>query len=315
MPATWLDPLVGGLIGLIVGSFLNVVIARLPRMMERAWLDEAADALSPPEGTPHPWPSVMGPSTPIPAVIGQAGAALRRALEALPPMGLAQPGSHCRACGHRIRWYQNVPVLSWLFLRGRCAACGTWFGARYLLVELATGLLFALCAARWGLSPLALAWAVFAALLVCQFMIDLDTQLLPDSLNYLLLWLGLLVAALGWTVPLKSAVFGAALGYLILWGFYHLYRLATGKQGMGYGDFKLMAALGAWFGADHLLALILASSAVGSVLGIGLIVAGRLAHKDVPISFGPFIAGAGLVFLIIGPAEVRALVPFAFPLR
>ncbi|MBK8073294.1 MAG: prepilin peptidase [Ramlibacter sp.] len=312
----WESALAGGVLGLLVGSFLNVVISRLPRMMDREWLTEVAGTLESDErGGNGPWSQVFGHKLAVPPVLGQASTVLQKALEALPPLGLARPGSHCTHCGHRIRWYENIPVFSYLVLRGKCSACGHSFGVRYLLVELFTGGIFALCAYRWGLTPLALAWAVFAAILVCQFLIDLDTQLLPDSLNYPLLWLGLLVAMAGWTIPLKSAVLGAALGYLILWGFFHAYRLATGKEGMGYGDFKLMAALGAWLGADYLLALILLSSLVGSVLGVALLVAGRIAHKDIPISFGPFIAGAGLLCLILGPAEVRNLIPFAFPLR
>jgi leader peptidase (prepilin peptidase)/N-methyltransferase len=157
-------------------------------------------------------------------------------------------------------------------------------------------------------------WAAFAALLLCQFLIDLDTQLLPDSLNYLLLWLGLLAAVMGWTeVPLRLAVWGAILGYLSLWTVYHAYRLATGKEGMGYGDFKLLAALGAWLGAHYLVGIILLSSIVGAVLGGALLVSGKLANKDIPISFGPFLAGAGLLCLVLGPPEVARMIPFAFP--
>jgi leader peptidase (prepilin peptidase)/N-methyltransferase len=208
-----------------------------------------------------------------------------------------------------------VPVLSYLFLRGRCSACKTRISPRYPLVEVVTGALFALCAWRYGLSPTAALWAAFAALLVCQFLIDLDTQYLPDSLNYALLWLGLIGAAAGLTrVPLASAVWGAVFGYLSLWLVYHAYRLATGKEGMGYGDFKLLAALGAWLGADYLIAIVLVSSLVGAILGSLLLLVGKLAHKDVPISFGPFLAGAGLVCLIAGPDTVRQWIPFAFPL-
>ena len=151
---------------------------------------------------------------------------------------------------------------------------------------------------------------------MCQFLIDLDTQLLPDSLNYLLLWLGLIGAALGWTgVSLGMAVWGAVFGYLSLWAVYHLFRLATGKEGMGYGDFKLLAALGAWLGADYLVAIILVSSLVGSVLGLALLVVGKLAHKDIPISFGPFLAGAGLVCLVLGPDAVQAGDPVRLSVR
>lgn len=302
------NAVLGGILGLLIGSFLNVVIHRLPRQMERDWWASSAETLGDEDG----YRRVFG--RPLPAALSVAHARLTQDMGALAPFSLARPRSRCGHCGHGIRWYENLPVLSYLFLRGRCAACGTPIGLRYPLVELATGALFALCGWRWGLSAQALAWAAFAGVLVAQFFIDLDTQLLPDSLNYPLLWLGLVAAALGWTgVPLASAVWGAALGYLALWSVYHLYRLATGKHGMGYGDFKLLAALGAWFGADYLIGIILVSSLVGAVLGGALLLAGRLAHKDIPIAFGPFLAGAGLVCLVLGPAEVRALIPFAFP--
>jgi leader peptidase (prepilin peptidase)/N-methyltransferase len=163
------------------------------------------------------------------------------------------------------------------------------------------------------LSAQAAAWAAFAALLICLFLIDMDTQILPDDLNYSLLWLGLLVSALGWSVPLRSAVWGAALGYLVFWGIFQAFKLATGKEGMGYGDFKLLAALGAWLGVEYLLAIILLSSIVGAVIGIVLLVVGKLANKDIPMPFGPYLAGAGLVCLALSPAAVPALLPFAFP--
>ncbi len=313
----WLDAAIGGVLGLLIGSFLNVVVYRLPAMMYRDWLHEASDnlmAADPRMGVPVSlWDLVFGGKTPPPAHLHASAAAAGQALTTLAPLNLMRPRSHCRACGHAVRWYQNLPVLSWLALRGRCAACGTRIGWRYPLVELVTAALFAMCAWRWGLTPVAAAWALFGALLLCQFLIDMDTQLLPDPLNYLLLWAGLLAAALGWTIPLASAVWGAAAGYMVLWLFFHAYRLLTGKEGMGYGDFKLLAALGAWLGADHLLAILVLSSIVGALLGGALLMRGRLAHKDVPIAFGPFLAGAGLLCLVLGPAEVRHMVPFAFP--
>ncbi|KAF1047926.1 prepilin peptidase [Xylophilus sp.] len=302
------DAVIAGLFGLLVGSFLNVVIHRLPRMLERSWWLSAGETL----GDAASYQRVFG--RPAPALLEAAHVQLASDAQTLGPYSLARPRSRCGRCGHGIRWYENLPVLSYVFLRGRCSACRAPIGLRYPLVELATGALFALCAWRWGISLQGVAWAGFASILVVQFAIDLDTQLLPDDLNYPLLWLGLLAAAIGWSgVPLASAVWGAALGYLALWSVYHLYRLATGKEGMGYGDFKLLAALGAWFGAEYLLAIVLVSSLVGAVLGGGLLLAGRLAHKDIPIAFGPFLAGAGLVCLAVGPAEVRALAPFAFP--
>ncbi|CAN7752964.1 A24 family peptidase [Pseudorhodoferax sp. LjRoot39] len=318
MPGTaWLDAALGGVLGLLIGSFLNVVVYRVPAMMYRGWLRESSDnlmAADPQMGVPTSlWDLVFGSKAAPPPHLYASAEAAGKALDALAPLDLVQPRSRCRACGHQIRWYENLPVLSWLALRGACSACSARIGWRYPLVELATGALFALCAWRWGLGPVAAAWALFAALLLCQFLIDLDTQLLPDQLNYLLLWSGLLASALGWTVPLSAAVWGAAAGYLVLWAFFHAYRLLTGKEGMGYGDFKLLAALGAWLGADHLLAILLLSSIVGALLGGALLLRGRLAHKDVPIAFGPFLAGAGLLCLVLGPDQVRHLAPFAFP--
>ncbi|WP_211260243.1 prepilin peptidase [Xenophilus azovorans] len=311
----WIDAAAGGVLGLLIGSFLNVVIHRVPLMMYRGWLTDALANLSSSQDTPTLWQLVFGTGSAQPKPLVQAADDGLAQVDNLPPLGLARPASRCGHCGHRIRWYENIPLLSYLALRGRCSGCRTGIGWRYPLVELATGLLFALCAWRFGLTITGALWAAFAALLVCQFAIDLDTQLLPDSLNYPLLWLGLIGAAAGWTgVPLSSALWGAVFGYLALWLVFHGYRLVTGKEGMGYGDFKLLAALGAWLGADFLIAIVLVSSLVGALLGGLLLLAGRLAHKDIPISFGPFLAGAGLVCLMIGPATVREWMPFAFPL-
>jgi len=277
-----LDALVAALFGLLVGSFLNVVIHRLPKMLERQWAAECAQL----NGKP----------------VEDQGA-----------FNLVVPRSRCPHCGHAIRWYENIPVVSWLALRGRCSACKARISIRYPIVEVVTAAFFAICGWRWGLTMPAAAWAAFAALLICLFLIDADTQILPDDLNYPLLWLGLLVSAMGWTVPLRSAVWGAALGYLVFWGIFQAYKLATGKEGMGYGDFKLLAALGAWLGAEYLLAIILLSSVVGAVIGIVLLLVGRLANKEIPMPFGPYLAGAGLVCLALGPATLPALLPFAFP--
>ncbi len=308
------DAALAGVLGLLIGSFLNVVVYRLPAMMLRSWLEESVGNLVPAEGGPSLWRQVFGARTPIPAKLESGAAEAAVALEALPPFNLSRPASRCGQCGHAIRWYENIPVVSYLVLRGRCAACKTHISVRYPLVELVTSALFALCAYRYGISLTGALWAAFAALLVCQFLIDLDTQLLPDSINYLLLWSGLVGAATGLTgVAVSAAVWGAALGYLSLWLIYHAYRLATGKEGMGYGDFKLLAALGAWLGAEYLIGIVLLSSLVGAVLGLILLGAGRLANKDIPISFGPFLAGAGLICLIVGPHEIRQLIPFAFP--
>ncbi len=272
-----------GVLGLLVGSFLNVVIYRLPKMLEVEWADNCAE--------------LAGAEPPV-----------------REPFNLARPRSRCQQCQHMIRWYENIPVLSYLALRGRCSNCKAAIGMRYPLVELATGLLFAALAGMYGLTMTGLVWAILACLLVVQFFIDFDTQLLPDDLNYLILWIGLIASAMGWTtIALPSAVWGAVLGYLSLWTVYQVHHRLTGKHGMGHGDFKLLAGLGAWFGAEYLVAIILLSSVVGSIIGGGLMVAGRLAHRDIPIPFGPFLAGAGLLAMLAGPGRLESLVPFAFP--
>jgi leader peptidase (prepilin peptidase)/N-methyltransferase len=306
--------LVAGLFGLLVGSFLNVVIHRLPLMMGREWLADAVGTLALPEHGTSLWERVFGPRKPHPPTLQAELEAVDRDLEALPAFSLLAPRSRCPHCGAAIAWYANIPVLSWLALRGRCAACKGRISVRYPAIEIVTGGLCALAAWRFGLSPTGVLWSAFAALLVCQFAIDLDTQYLPDTLNYALLWLALLGSALGWlALPLQSAVWGAVLGYASLWSVAYGYKLLSGQMGMGHGDFKLLAALGAWFGAKSLLAIILLSSVVGAVLGIVLLRAGRIAGKEVPIPFGPFLAGAGLLCFAIGPDAMRELLPFAFP--
>ena len=275
----WLEMALAGLLGLLIGSFLNVVIHRLPKMMERQWALEYAHYAA-----------------------EQSGSALPQ--EQTAPFGLSHPRSACPHCQHAIRWYENIPVLSYLWLRGRCAGCKTRISLRYPLVELLTGALFALCAWRWGLSPTAGAWAVFCALLVALAGIDWDTTLLPDDLTYPLLWAGLIAAALQWiNVPLFAAVMGAVAGYLSLWSVYWAFKLATGKEGMGYGDFKLFAALGAWFGWQALVPIILMASVIGAIVGIAMKFSSGLREGGY-IPFGPFLAGAGLVALLAGPQQV-----------
>lgn len=319
MPAWgWLDATILGVFGLLIGSFLNVVIHRLPAMMYRDWLRESVNNLLPPDEAAGEndslWKRVFGSKTPPPAGLPAAATAAAQALETLPAYNLLRPRSCCPACGAGIRWYQNIPVLSWLALRGRCARCQARISVRYPLVELLTGAFFGLCGLHFGLNAIGLAWAALAALLITQFFIDLDTQLLPDDLNYLILWGGLVAAALGWTgISLTSAVWGAVAGYLSLWTVYQVHHALTGKQGFGFGDFKLLAGLGAWFGGHSLVALILMSSLVGSVLGGALLLVGRLAHRDIPIPFGPFLAGAGLLVLALGPGTLEAWLPVAFP--
>jgi leader peptidase (prepilin peptidase)/N-methyltransferase len=301
------DAAIAGVLGLLVGSFLNVVVHRLPVIMGRDWWADVHNMLD--DGDLYR--KVF--AVPLTPALESERDKLRQSLDALPAFSLSAPRSRCPHCGHQIRWYENIPVVSWLALRGRCSACKTRISARYPIVEAVTAAFFAIAAVHWGLGLLALAWAVFAAILIAQFLIDLDTMLLPDELNYVLLWLGLGVAALGWTVPLSSAVWGAIAGYLSLWTVYQVHHKLTGKVGMGHGDFKLLAALGAWFGAEYLLALILLSSVVGSVIGGGMLLFGRLANRDVHIPFGPYIAGAGLLAMAVGPWRLPQWIPFAFP--
>lgn len=282
-PDLW-QALVGAVLGLVVGSFLNVVVHRLPRMMERQWERDVADW----QAQAHsPLPAVTGPS-PV--------------QDAEPKYDLARPRSHCPACGHTLRWYENIPVLSFLVLRGRCSACGQPIGWRYPLVELATAALWALCLQRWGFSPAGWIWCGFSALLLALALIDQDTQYLPDDLTQPLLWGGVLAAALAWNpwVRLDSAVWGAVAGYLSLWLVYHAFKAVTGKEGMGQGDFKLLAALGAWFGLPALLPLVLLASVGGAAVGLALRATGRL-QAGQPMPFGPYLALAGFVALFFGP--------------
>ncbi len=266
------SPLVLGVLGLLIGSFLNVVIHRLPLMMERGWKQESADLL----GIAH---------------------------EAPPALTLAAPRSRCPSCGHAIAWYENVPVVSWLALRGRCSACKTPISKRYPLVELATGALFALVGWRFGAQPVAMLWCGFCAVLVALAGIDWDTTLLPDNLTLPLLWCGLIASLIGWTIPLPEAVWGATAGYLSLWSVYWLFKLATGKEGMGFGDFKLLAALGAWLGWKMILPIVLAASIIGAVVGIFMKLSSAL-REGRYVPFGPFLAGAGLVVLFAGQQRV-----------
>jgi leader peptidase (prepilin peptidase) / N-methyltransferase len=297
-----LSPPVLALLGLCIGSFLNVVIHRVPLLMERQWWADVAGHLSDGDA----WRRVFAPNdgTALPAAEHQQTAtSLVQSVEALPDLSVARPRSRCPSCGHVLRWHENIPVLSWLWLKARCSACGERISARYPLIELATALLFGAIAWRFGEQPAVLAWCAFAACLVALAMIDWDTTLLPDSLTLPLLWGGLVAAALGWTVALPSAMWGAVAGYLSLWIVYQLFKLATGKEGMGHGDFKLLAALGAWLGWQMLVPIILAASVIGAVVGIGMKMAGQL-REGRYVPFGPFLAGAGLAVMLIGEARV-----------
>jgi leader peptidase (prepilin peptidase)/N-methyltransferase len=259
---------VGAVFGLAIGSFLNVVIHRLPKMMEREWQAQCAEL----RGEP-----------PAPA----------------PRFNLATPRSSCPACGHRIAALENVPLVSYLWLRGKCAACRAPIGIRYPVVEAFTGVATAYCAWRFGFGYAAFGAMLFTWCMIALTVIDIDTQLLPDSITLPLLWAGLVFNLGGTFVDLQSAVIGAVAGYLVLWIVYWAFRLATGKEGMGFGDFKLLAAIGAWLGWKMLPLVILASSFVGAVAGIALMILARRG-RDVPIPFGPYLAGAGLIALFWG---------------
>jgi len=263
-----------GILGLLVGSFLNVVIYRLPKMMERQWAAECAEL---------------------------AG----KVADSAEKFNLMVPRSRCSSCGHVIAWYENIPILSYLFLRGKCSVCGAKFGWRYPLVEAVTGALFFFCAWRWGLTATGLAWSGFAAALLALALIDWDTTLLPDDVTLPLLWAGLIVAALGWNpaVQLMDALWGTVAGYLSLWLVYWAFKLVTGKEGMGYGDFKLFAALGAWFGWSALVPMILMASVIGALVGIALKFSSGLREGGY-VPFGPFLAGAGLTAMVFGPQSI-----------
>jgi leader peptidase (prepilin peptidase)/N-methyltransferase len=262
------------LFGLLVGSFLNVVIHRLPKMMEAEWHAQCAE---------------LRGETPT----------------ASASYNLAVPRSACPQCGHPISALENIPVLSWLWLRGRCAACRTPISARYPLVELFTALLSAAAAWKWGVSLQTVGALLLIWTLIALAFIDLDTTLLPDDLTLPLLWLGLAFNLGNTYASLPDAVIGAIAGYLVLWSVYWLFKLVTGKEGMGYGDFKLLAAIGAWLGWQMLPVTLLLSSVVGAVVGIAMIV--LVKHdRRVPIPFGPYLAGGGLVALFFGADLTQA---------
>jgi leader peptidase (prepilin peptidase) / N-methyltransferase len=261
---------IAGVLGLLIGSFLNVVIYRMPKMLEQQWADEYAE------------------------FAGQTA-------ETKPVFNLMLPRSHCQQCGHQIRWYENIPLLSYLFLKGKCSSCSTPISLRYPLVELAVGALFVFCIWRWGFTPPGLAWCGFSAAILTLSLIDWDTTLLPDDITLPLLWAGLVISTLKiTTIPLESAVWGAAAGYLSLWLIYWAFKLITGKEGMGYGDFKLFAALGAWFGWQALVPMILMASVFGALIGIALKFSSQLREGGY-IPFGPFLGIAGVSAMVFGP--------------
>lgn len=255
---------------LLVGSFLNVVIYRLPVMMEREW-----QAAIDPEATPSS-----------------------------ERFNLAVPASRCNTCGHNIRWYENIPVISWLALRGQCSQCNTSISARYPLIEALSGMLCGIIAWQFGLTTLGLSLMLLTWALIALTFIDIDHQLLPDSITLPLLWLGLILNSFGVFTSLESAVWGAILGYLALWSVYWAFKLITGKEGMGYGDFKLLAALGAWGGAISLPMIILFSSVAGVILA-GILIAFRRHHAANPLPFGPYLAIAGWCAIMWGEPVIQ----------
>lgn len=272
-------PLLAGaaiLFGLCIGSFLNVVIYRLPKMLEREWRSQCEDFLGG-ATTGHPDTNATR----------------------LPKYNLLVPRSACPACGHKITALENVPLASYLVLKGRCSSCKAKIGIRYPLVELLAGLLSGYVAWRFGASQAALSALLFCWALIALTFIDADTQLLPDTITLPLLWFGLMVNTGNTFTDLGSAVWGAVLGYLVLWLVYWLFRIVTGKEGLGYGDFKLLAALGAWMGWQMLPLIILLSATVGAVIGLaGIMIAGR--EKGARIPFGPYLAAAGFAALLWG---------------
>jgi len=271
-----LSPWALALLGLMVGSFLNVVIHRLPLMLERGWKLDSAELLgldaSQLEGVPE-------------------------------PISLVAPRSRCPSCGSAIAWHENVPILGWLRLKGRCSNCGARISLRYPFIEAATALLFAAVGWRFGAQPAVLLWCAVAAVLLALAAIDWDTTLLPDDMTLPLLWGGLVAAVLGWTLPLADAVWGAVAGYLSLWSVYWMFKLATGKEGMGHGDFKLLAALGAWLGWQMVLPVVLGASILGAAVGMAMKAMSSL-REGRYVPFGPFLAMAALGVLLAGPQRV-----------
>jgi leader peptidase (prepilin peptidase)/N-methyltransferase len=275
----WLDPFVHSppllygtaiLFGLIIGSFLNVVILRLPKMMQAAWESDCASLA----GTPA-------------------------AESATPTPSLTRPPSSCPHCGHRIRPLENIPLISYLVLRGRCSACHQPIGLRYPAIELLSAALTLAVVVQFGLSPQTLPALILTWCLIALAVIDLDTQLLPDRITLPLVWFGLILSLFGVFAGSADAIIGAVAGYLTLWTVFHVFRLLTGKEGMGYGDFKLLAVFGAWLGWASLPQILLLSALTGAVVGVGLIISGRHARGE-PMPFGPFIAAAGWISLMWG---------------
>ena len=311
----WLDSpialaLIVALFGLLIGSFLNVVIHRLPRTIERQnvvgvveWFDDV-DAYVDREASHVD----AGRRTSLKKQLHAAEPAFGALLAVLPDENLMRPGSRCGRCGHRIGALENIPLVSYLLLRGRCKECEAPISLRYPAIELLTGVLFGAVAWRFGFTAATLASLVLVAGLVALTFIDADVMLLPDAITLPLLWIGLLWSTDGGFVSLSDAVWGAAAGYFSLWSVYWAFKLLTGKEGLGYGDFKLLAALGAWFGWKALLPIVLMSAVVGAVVGIALIVTGRR-EVATKFPFGVYLAPAGMLMLFAGRSVIETILP------
>jgi leader peptidase (prepilin peptidase) / N-methyltransferase len=270
MPALFYTAVV--VLGLVIGSFLNVVIHRLPVILKHNWSRQCHELLEPDHE--------------------KDGAATQ-------PYNLLRPASHCPECGHRIRAIENIPVASYIFLRGRCASCHTRIPPRYPIIEISTAILSVFTAMQFGYTQQTAAALAFTWMIIPLCVIDYDEQLLPDCITLPLLWTGLALSLADIFIDSQTGIIGAMSGYLCLWGVYHLFKLATGKEGMGYGDFKLLAAIGAWVGWQALPVVILFSSVVGAITGI-LLIAIKGRHRSQPIPFGPFLASAGWITLLWG---------------
>lgn len=304
--ALWLSPVVLGVFGLLVGSFLNVVIYRKPIIMMREWVMDTAEMFS--EGVVVQ--EVLG--RPQPAEFSQLGEKLAQELEQLPHLGIATPRSRCSACGHPIAWYENLPIVSWVALRGRCSSCKTPISIRYPLVEAITGALFAFAAWHFGPQLGTLAWCAAFALMISLALIDADTKYLPDDLTYPLLWGGVIVAMLGWTIPLQTALWGVVAGFVPLWLIAKGFELLMNRQGMGGGDLKLLAALGAWTGWQGILPIILIASIVGLCVNLPRAMLGKHGRwKQYP--FGPFLVGGGLIVMLVGAENCLEWVGVTLP--
>lgn len=308
------------LFGLLVGSFLNVVIYRLPKIIDREQEESVAEFIAQKIEKKEPLEFIRLTSS-CPQCQnhfkwsqGIEVTPAEKNSPALAPFNLLTPASACPNCGHKIRWWENIPVFSWLFLRARCSSCHNPISARYPFLELLTGILFGVVAWHFGASIQTVLWCFFVAMCISISGIDWDTTWLPDELSLSLMWAGLIAAQVGWTIPISSAIWGAIAGYMILWTIATLYSKLVGGTAMANGDFKMLAALGAWFGFEFLLPILIVSAFTGAVVGLALKALqsnkGILEGKYIP--YGPFLAGAGLIILIFTPQAIIQRFPFLF---